>query len=210
MSRIVVGYEFDTDSDYNKAKEELQYINTIKANPRYKDLAFKLELYNTLVMEKKFETPVGLEFLRGMQKDLSKSKDIKREDIKSIPFKKIEEEKKRATTASRGEIRSSVVKDVGKITKKDTESSEKKDSKVAVKVNAKLEKKYLKYKDLYIKMIIVNIVLVLTVVGMFIVSKYSEKFDADAYRESIENDYLDWEEQLKERESAIQEKENGN
>lgn len=193
MAKVVVGYEFDNEDDYNVAKEELNYINEIKNNPKYiNDSGHKLELYNLLITKEKFKTPVGYEFLREIQKELYKNSAVNRESIKSIPYKKSEKPvgiKEKSTTTVKS-------KEISKNT-----SYEKNN-------NSKTYKNYLKYKDLYIKMLIVNIVLILTIVTMFVISRTSKKFDADYYRESIENDYVNWDKALTERESALNEKEN--
>lgn len=180
MSKIIVGYEFNDENDYKKAKEELEYINGLKSNPDFNnDSAYKLELYNTLIEKEKFKTPVGFEFLRELQKSLYKNSSVNRENVRSIPYRHILH-------------------------------SGRPDDKPEVRDNTKNYRNYLKYKDLYIKMLILNIVLIITVVAMIIISNTSKKFDADYYRESIENDYVNWDRDLTERESILNEKENGN
>ena len=41
---------------------------------------------------------------------------------------------------------------------------------------------------------------------MVLLVKFGDRFDVDAYKESIENDYLAWEKSLQERESSLDER----
>ncbi len=68
----------------------------------------------------------------------------------------------------------------------------------------KTKKAAQKYKDKFVKSLIVNIVLVIVIAAMFLIVKYSHRFDEQAFREQIENEYISWQNDLEERESYIQ------
>lgn len=168
MSKVFMGFEFQNEEEYITAKKELEYINKINGNIKTAKPEQLLEIYNKIVNDKMFRTPVGMEYLRNIQISLVKNKQIDKNMIQSIP----------------AIVYNSGIKSV------------------------KEDKRFIKYKDLYTKMIIVNVALVLIIIVMFVISHNSKKFDEDYYRESIENEYIDWEQSIKERESIVKEKEN--
>lgn len=184
MSRVIMGFEFENEDDYFMAKKEMQYINKINGNIKTTNPEHLLEIYNKIIDDKIFKTPVGIEYLRNIQLSLVKNKQIDKSKIKNIPV---------------------IVYD------SDADIKENFNRAVVKNLNSKIsnaKKKADKCKDLYIKMIIVNVALVLTITVMFVISHNSKKFDEDYYRESIENEYISWENSIKERESVIKEKEN--
>lgn len=177
MSKIIMGYEFENEDEYLIAKKEFDYINKINDNIKWDNPENVLELYNKIISDEMFKTPVGIEYLRNIQIKLTKNNRIDKEKIKSIP----------------------VV-----VYKKDRDKSN-----ITVKAGTtgKASAHNSKYKDLYIKMLIVNAVLVFTIIIMFVISHNAKKFDEDYYKESIENEYISWEKSLQEREAAINEQE---
>lgn len=182
MKKVIMGFEFEDEEEYKIAKKETDY--TINLNENLKGISSDrlLELYNKIIDEKLLKTPIGIEFLRKMQKQLFNDKSIDNAMIKSIPATMFKYEEKREAGQS------------------------------AVTLNKKnnntVKNKNLKYKDMYIKMLIINFALILAIVIMFVITKSADKFDTDYYRESIENDYISWQNELEERESAIKAKEN--
>lgn len=183
--KVIMGFEFEDDASYKLAKSELDKILKIKEKYSVKNSIKLLEFYNRLIDEHIFKTPVGMEYLRDIQKELYGKKDIDKQNIRNIPAIIYVEKGKDNT--------------YGNKTKSNIASS-----------SAKSSKKTGKYKDLYIRMLIINIVLVAAIAVMFIITKHSEKYDLDYYRESIENDYINWENNLKEREAALVEQEKSN
>lgn len=177
---VIMGYEFNNEKSYQAAKKELEEILQLKNQFDITKFKGGLDFYNSLMEHKLNSTPIGLEYTRNIQRDLIKNTNSKN-NIPNVMIPDIIDENS--------------IKDI----KNKREKSDK---------TKQLEKNVSKYKDLYIKMLIVNAILVLTVVAMFIISKGAEKYDVDYFRESIENDYLDWENNLKERESSIEAKEN--
>ncbi|MCI8668311.1 MAG: hypothetical protein HFI34_02120 [Lachnospiraceae bacterium] len=173
---IVMGYEFDNKASAEAAKNELEMISKIKSQGNMNNHKIALSVYNKLLEENLFKTPVGLEYIRSLQKELLSVKNIDKSEIKAI---KINNEK------------SSEQQPVKKITEfqKNTDKN-KKDAQ--------------KYKDRFTKSLIANIVFVIIIAAMFLIVKYTHRFDDQAHRERIENEYISWENDLKERESYIQ------
>lgn len=177
---VIMGYEFSNEKLYHMAKQELEEILKLKNQFDVSSYKGCLDFYNSLMDKKLNRTPIGLEYMRNIQKDLIKNSKIK-SDVSNVMIEERFDE-----NAIRDRIKS-----------RDKRN------------NAKaLEKNMNKYKELYVKMIIINIILIATIITMFIISKKSEKYDVDYFKESIENDYLDWEKNLEERESSIEAIEN--
>lgn len=183
-NKVIRGFEFEDEVSYRLAKDELDKILKIKEEYSIKNSKTLLDFYNRLVEEHIFRTPVGMEYLRNLQKELYAKNDIDNNNIRNIPG------------IIHGE-KGNENHNLGNKRKEET-------APVIVKSSKKAEK----YRDLYIKMLIVNVVLVITIAAMFVITKRAEKYDLDYYRESIENDYINWENNLKERESALVEQEN--
>lgn len=178
---VIVGFEFEDEISSRMAKQELDKILKLKERYNIKNAATKLEFYNKLIDEKVFKTPVGMEYLRGIQKELYENKEIDNAEIRSIPAIIYQESDAKVLQNTR---------------------------KNNLNYNGKQkDKKVEKYKDLYIKMLIVNAVLIVTIIVMFVITKNTEKYDLDYYRESVENEYIEWEQNLQERESALAESE---
>ena len=187
-SNVIMGFEFQDEVSYNQAKNELEKILKIKGKCNIKNSKSLLLLYNRLIDENIFNTPVGMAYLRSIQKELYGRKDIDKQSIRNIPATVSGETEKRSRDFSDSQTVGETAAGNGKDTSKN-------------------RKKIGKYRDLYIKMLIVNIILVVTIAVMFVITKKSEKFDLDYYRESIENEYINWENNLKERESSLAEQE---
>ena len=173
---VIMGYEFDNKASADTAKNELEMISKIKSQGNMSNHKIALSVYNKLLEDNLFKTPVGLEYLRSLQKELLAVKTIDKSEIKAI---KINDEKNSEQQPD----------------KKITEYSKNTD---------KTKKAAQKYKDKFVKSLIVNIVLVIVIAAMFLIVKYSHRFDEQAFREQIENEYISWQNDLEERESYIQ------
>ena len=174
--KILMGFEFEDEETYTHAKREVDNLQKIQKKYNIKSKEKVLEFYNKLIEEEIFVTPIGIEYLRKLQRELYDSENINNEDIRPIPAKKNVEKADRS-------IDRSIIDDT----------------------LGKAEKKVSKYKESYMKMLIVNLVLVIIIVVMFAITKRAEKYDLDYYRESIENDYINWENNLREREENLRE-----
>lgn len=173
---IIMGYEFDDKASADAAKNELEMISKIKSQGNMNNHKIALSVYNKLLEDNLFKTPIGLEYMRSLQKELLTVKTIDKSEIKAIKIKY------------------------------ETNSEQKPDRKITEysKNTDKNKKAAQKYKDKFIKSLIVNIVLASIIAAMFLIVKYSHRFDEQAHRERIENEYISWEKDLKERESYIQ------
>lgn len=219
-----MGFEFNNEENFNMAKKELDYTMHINENLNNLSSEKTLELYNKLIDDKLFKTPIGVEFLRKLQKKLFNDKAIDNSKIKSIPAIIYTEEstddsnmsnrrdrKNSGNSNNNNNINNSNVSNNksgnSSNNKKNTVSGNNKKNNTGTNSSGSKGKNN-KYKDLYIKMLIINLALVITIVVMFVITKRADKFDEDYYRESIENEYVSWQKALEEKESSIAAKEN--
>lgn len=81
----VSGYRFGSGKDVEAARAEAHRIEYFKEKTKGKSPEAFLALYNKLLDEKIFKTPVGFEYLRELQEQLEES-GIPEEQIRPIPL----------------------------------------------------------------------------------------------------------------------------
>ena len=96
------GYIFANAQDLELAKSEAKKIAYIEAHADMSNISVVKGVYEKAIEERYFQTPIGLEYLRDMQKAFSDSKNGE-EELKPIPlyttFKRIDfSEKTKAKT----------------------------------------------------------------------------------------------------------------
>lgn len=181
----ILGYEFENKEMAETAKSEMEMISRIKSQGNMNNHKIALSVYNKLVDENLFKTQIGYDYMRTLQKELLAANDIDNSVIKAIKISSNSENSSQKNK-NRNEYRNHIDKN-------------------------RAEKNAKKYKDQFMKSLIVNIVLAIVIAAMFLIVKLSDRFDVQAHRDRIENEYISWENELKERESYIQqwEKEHG-
>ncbi len=83
---IVNGFRFGSLADAETAREEEKKIKYIAERMNYEDPVSVLVIYNKMIMNRVFVTPVGNIFLDGVQKFLLHSDKIDPEEIVPIPL----------------------------------------------------------------------------------------------------------------------------
>lgn len=81
----VDGYIFATPKDAELAKNEIRKIDYIEKNADMSNLAIAASLYKKAIEDRSFQTPIGLEYLRDIQKALIAG-GYREEDIPPIPL----------------------------------------------------------------------------------------------------------------------------
>lgn len=80
---IVEGYLFSSEQEAKLARKELDAINYMRKMNNMKNPKVIFQVYDKMISRKLFVTPVGLDYLKGLQKQLrAKFND---EDIPPIP-----------------------------------------------------------------------------------------------------------------------------
>ena len=77
------GYSFETSEEMNEAKKDAEAISYIKAKTDFSNVAAAKELYTKLTEKESLQSPVGMEFLKVLQRKLLQTEDKK--EISPIP-----------------------------------------------------------------------------------------------------------------------------
>lgn len=86
---LVEGFLFQQEEMAEKAKREAEGIKYIKAKTSMDNPAVVLQVYDKIIEQQLFETPIGVGYLRELQEYLRTVPAIRNEDIKPIPVEEI-------------------------------------------------------------------------------------------------------------------------
>ena len=172
----VDGYIFATHEDAEIAKNEIRKIEYIESHTDMTNIAIVKSIYEKALAERFFQTPIGFEYLRDLQKILV-SGGLKEELLKPIPL---------YTTFKRIDLKNS-------------------DS-VKRRVT-KAEKKEMSLRMKYRNAVLAAVILGVLCLAMLFITLHGTTPNALNYKNAITNQYAEWEQELKEREAAVREKE---
>lgn len=171
----VAGYTFTTKEAADDARNEMNAIRYVSSKTDRKDPKQIYILYNTMLDKELFKTPVGLDYLKDLQQYLYNNKDIPNDKIRPIPINL--------------EIQSMLT-----------------DKREMTKTRSRLvglTKERDKYKDRFIRMVIINIALVIVVIAMAVIMATSQTPTIINYENKIQDKYAGWEEELQSREAQV-------
>ena len=173
----VNGYCFGSLQDAKEARNESQTIAYFKEKTRGRTAGDLLALYDKLLDEKVFKTPVGWEYLKQLQEEILKS-DISPDQVRPITLYtgftyRVQEDAQKAAIRQAEAI---------------AQRKEKKDYRFRVSL-------------------CVNFLLAVLVAGMFLITLKSDNPNILNYKQVLTNQYASWEQNLTERENRIREKE---
>lgn len=173
----VNGYCFGSLQDAKEARNESQTIAYFKEKTRGRTAGNLLALYDKLLDEKVFKTPVGWEYLKQLQEEILKS-DISPDQVRPITLYtgftyRVQEDAQKAAMRQDEAI---------------AQRKEKKDYRFRVSL-------------------CVNFLLAVLVAGMFLITLKSDNPNILNYKQVLTNQYASWEQNLTERENRIREKE---
>lgn len=86
---LVEGFLFRDKDLADKAKKEQEGIKYIKGKASMDNPKVVLEIYNKIIKQELFETPIGIGYLRELQEYLTAIPQINKEDILPIPVEDI-------------------------------------------------------------------------------------------------------------------------
>ena len=176
---VVGGYRFDRLSDAGEAALEIEKATYFEQRISGRSPENMLAIYDKVLDERIFVTPVGWEYLKFLQARL-KEEGIDADRIRPIPlyhtfrFQKVDEQENKGVARER----------IHPSTKKKMTTADK------MRIS-----------------VIMNVILVLLVAVLFIITLNGENANALNYRKAIQNQYAAWEQELTEREKAVKEKE---
>ncbi|MCR5272901.1 MAG: hypothetical protein K6E13_07960 [Lachnospiraceae bacterium] len=209
---IIEGFLFTDEKSAARARKEAESVRFLKGKIDKGNPAQVLELYQKMIKQKMFETPVGYAFLVELQDYLKTKPTIRLDEIPAIPVaagldtsalmkdafenraRSVEEaakEELKRRDAEKNIFEGEVVSESDKTTEKEKSS---KKTKQAGKGTLGLS-------------VFLNIILAVIVVGMFAISYTRGSTTILNYEEEIINKYSNWESELNDREAAIREKE---
>ncbi len=185
MTYNVDGFLFEDELTAELAKKELEGIRYIKERTALENPEVVLKLYNKLLGQKLFVTPVGIRFMLELQNVLLCSSMIQREEIHPIEV---------SSMILKKELEASDIKGKSPVAKA---------KKAKKKLDEKVEGNY--KKPFYITLFFA-IIFALSIVGMFVIAEISgNNVNIINYRNEILNEYSEWEQQLKEKEAELKE-----
>jgi hypothetical protein len=168
------GFVFCSRHDALIAENELKGVEYLKKKTNRKNPRAVLVVYNKVVSEGLFHTPIGISYLRELQKFLIESEDIDNNSIADIPVEPL------GDGISKRNM-------VDKITHMFSNSRK------AYRERLKLA-------------IITNVILVIVIIAMFVISITGNNVNILNYEEKIVDKYAAWEQELTERENALNNK----
>lgn len=184
---LVDGFLFQKEEDTEKAKREAEGIQYIKKKTSMENPRMVWQVYDRIIEQKMFETPVGMAYLRELQEYLLKNPAIDNDDIKPIPT---DEFVKREYVTING-----------------TEKKQQKQEEKSGEQQEKTRKQEEKFSQRLRISLAANVVLVLMVIAMFVITMSSNHPNILNYEENLLNKYAGWEEELISRERQILEME---
>ena len=176
----VGGYRFANRDDALLAAAEMKRIEQLELRMDYAKPQTVYVVYTKAIENKVFCTPIGQDYLKSLQDYLTKFYEGDKADILPIPLFQVfgGTEKKQEVTPIERVKNVSYVKNTGKRKKGTSPVS-----------------------------IIVIIVLVIMVIAMFAINLNGTTPNVLNYERVLQNKYASWEQELREREDAIREKE---
>lgn len=177
---MVGGYEFASKEEAQLARDELNAIKYVSAKTNSKDPKQVFALYNKIIERKLFSTHVGMNYLKSLQTFLYKSSEIPNDKIQPIPIN-VEAAEEINIRRERSEFKSEL---------------------------RELSIKVAKYKNNFVRVMIVNVILVIIIVAMFIILNMSSNPNIINYEVNIQNKYAQWQEQLQSQDASLKAREN--
>ena len=175
----VRGFKFSTLADAKTAEEEYKKMVYIQQRMNKNNPEEVLAIYDKMIENGLFVTPVGVDFLMRVREFLEECGAIEPDRIRPIETGSLFTQ--RARNEARAATRPRVTTDL-------------------VAENKKLKHKY------YIALA-TSIISIILVAVMFFVARSSDNPNILNYKTAVENQYADWEESLSQREQELRQRE---
>ncbi len=187
--RTIDGFYFETDELYEEAHKEKLAVAYLSKQVDLSDNKQALRLYQQAASQKLFSTVIGLTFLRDIEFRLKKDESIPKDQIMAVtvPLKERPPEK---TSVSISSLQS-----------EEGTSKKERQKKDAYPFNEKTEAG--KYRRRFHGALAFVFILLATIGVMFFITLSSDLPTIVNYRTRLNNEYASWDEELKEREAAL-------
>jgi hypothetical protein len=199
--------EKQNERDTAKTFKEAQGVSYVKSKVDLDNPEMVLQMYNKIVEQELFETPVGFAYLQELHDFLKKAPEIKDSDIRPLPWKKTKSENaktvRQADHAVQEKPSTGAASEVGKVPHK---------VKAAGNYDAKGRKPgrreaAINYKARFKAALSMCVILSICIVAMFVITSTTNNATVLNYETEIINRYEDWEQDLNEREQKVKERE---
>lgn len=175
---VVDGYCFKTQDEAAIALNEIEGIEYLRKRTNFKNPQSVLSVYDKIIDKELFKTPIGYGFLRELQQILYNASEIEPDSIRNIPVAAADE-------------------------KKSKKSKDKKNKKLYLMP----EEQEKKYKNKITNLIILNVFVVIALIVVIIITNNSENTNILNYRDRLEREYNEKEDELAAWDSQLREKE---
>ena len=187
------GFVFRTKKEAELAQREIEGTKYLRQKLDMENPNAVFSIYQNLIEQDLFETPVGYCFLKELRDYLLMIPAISNEEVLAIPIRypQTEEEEKKQK----------------KEQKKEEQRKERKREKEKAKDRKEQKKEGKNYKGRCRFFMLTSLILLISVVSMMLLAATSDNVNILNYENKLIDKYSSWEQELEEREQAVKEQE---
>ena len=187
------GFVFRTKKEAELAQREIEGTKYLRQKLDMENPNAVFSIYQNLIEQDLFETPVGYCFLKELRDYLLMIPAISNEEVLAIPIRypQTEEEEKKQK----------------KEQKKEEQRKERQREKEKAKNKKEQKKEGKNYKGRCQFFMVTSLILLISVVSMLLLAATSDNVNILNYENRLIDKYSSWEQELEEREQAVKEQE---
>lgn len=187
------GFVFRTKKEAELAQREIEGTKYLRQKLDMENPNAVFSIYQNLIEQDLFETPVGYCFLKELRDYLLMIPAISNEEVLAIPIRypQTEEEEKKQK----------------KEQKKEEQRKERQREKEKAKNKKEQKKEGKNYKGRCQFFMVTSLILLISVVSMMLLAATSDSVNILNYENKLIDKYSSWEQELEEREQAVKEQE---
>lgn len=187
------GFVFRTKKEAELAQREIEGTKYLRQKLDMENPNAVFSIYQNLIEQDLFETPVGYCFLKELRDYLLMIPAISNEEVLVIPIRypQTEEEEKKQK----------------KEQKKEEQRKERQREKEKAKNKKEQKKEGKNYKGRCQFFMVTSLILLISVVSMMLLAATSDNVNILNYENKLIDKYSSWEQELEEREQAVKEQE---
>ena len=187
------GFVFRTKKEAELAQREIEGTKYLRQKLDMENPNAVFSIYQNLIEQDLFETPVGYCFLKELRDYLLMIPAISNEEVLAIPIRypQTEEEEKKQK----------------KEQKKEEQRKERQREKEKAKNKKEQKKEGKNYKGRCQFFMVTSLILLISVVSMMLLAATSDNVNILNYENKLIDKYSSWEQELEERELAVKEQE---
>lgn len=187
------GFVFRTKKEAELAQREIEGTKYLRQKLDMENPNAVFSIYQNLIEQDLFETPVGYCFLKELRDYLLMIPAISNEEVLAIPIRYPQTEKEE--------------KKQKKEQKKEEQRKERQREKEKAKNKKEQKKEGQNYKGRCQFFMVTSLILLISVVSMMLLAATSDNVNILNYENKLIDKYSSWEQELEEREQAVKEQE---